>query len=627
MVAPQVRPRARRRGCVSGASAMGAEAQRRGARGSARPSRNPRSRPTFAKNGGLRVPCGRSQHLLRAVVDDGSDVKSGSATTARPKYIPNRIDDPSYVRIFDTTLRDGEQSPGATLTIDEKVQIASQLSKLGVDIIEAGFPRASPDDFKAVQLIAQTVGTRPQPDGHIPVICGLSRTLKGDLDSAWNAVKDATFPRVHTFIATSDIHMEHKLKMTEDEVVENAVGAVKYLKGMGCDDIEFSPEDAGRSRPVFLYRILGEVIEAGATTLNIPDTTGWNLPLEFGDLIAKLKKNVKGIDSVIISTHCQNDLGLSTANSLSGAQNGARQLECTINGIGERAGNASLEEIVMAIMLRGGQQMDGLRTGIVPEHIHMASKMVSEFSGMIVQPHKAIVGQNAFAHESGIHQDGMLKSKQTYEIMSPETIGLNRTVDAGIVLGKHSGRHAVKTRLAEMGYSLDAQDLDDVFKRFKEVADKKKGMQDEDLEALVSEHLFQTTSIWELMEAQVVCGTMEMPTATVKMRGPDGMEHIESIVGKGPVDACYKAVDRIVKSPVTLLDYSVNAVTEGIDALAVTRVCIEASDERLAYESASGTTRRRNFTAQSSDTDIVVSSTRAYVNALCKMLTVLRNLQ
>ena len=516
---------------------------------------------------------------------------------------------------------------GATLTIDEKVQIASQLSKLGVDIIEAGFPRASPDDFKAVQLIAQTVGTRPQEDGHIPVICGLSRTVQADLDAAWNAVKEAAFPRVHTFIATSDIHMEHKLRMTEDEVVENAVNAVKYLKGLGCDDIEFSPEDAGRSRPEFLYRVLAEVIKAGATTLNIPDTTGWNLPLEFGGLITKLRENVEGIDDVVISTHCQNDLGLSTANSLAGAQNGARQLECTINGIGERAGNASLEEIVMAIMLRGQQEMGGLRTGIVPEHIYMASKMVSEYSGMMVQPHKAIVGLNAFAHESGIHQDGMLKSKETYEIMSPETIGLNRTIDAGIVLGKHSGRHAVKTRLSEMGYEVGSDDLDEIFKRFKAVADKKKGIKDEDLEALVSDQLFQNTQVWELLEAQVVCGTMEMPTATVKMRGPDGMEHIESIVGKGPVDACYKAVDKIVKSPVNLLDYSVNAVTEGIDALAVTRVCVESTDERLAYESASGSTRRRNFTAQSSDTDIVVSSTRAYVNALCKMLTVLKNIQ
>jgi len=575
---------------------------------------------------------GRAGGKTRAVADNESGLEESAAADAfqtkqRPKYVPNSIDDPNYVRIFDTTLRDGEQSPGATLTIDEKVQIASQLSKLGVDIIEAGFPRASPDDFKAVQLIAQTVGTTAQPDGHVPVICGLSRTIKEDLDSAWNAVKDAKLPRVHTFIATSEIHMKHKLRMTEDEVVENAVNAVKYLKGLGCNDIEFSPEDAGRSNPEFLYRILGEVIKVGATTLNIPDTTGWNLPLEFGELIAKLKKNVEGIDDVIISTHCQNDLGLSTANSLSGAQNGARQLECTINGIGERAGNASLEEIAMAIMLRGDQELGGLRTGIVPKHIHMASKMVSEYSGMVIQPHKAIVGMNAFAHESGIHQDGMLKSKETYEIMSPETIGLNRNVEAGIVLGKHSGRHAVKTRLSEMGYVIENEDLDEVFKRFKAVADKKKGIQDEDLEALVSEHLFQTTYIWELLEAQVVCGTMEMPTATVKMRGPDGMEHIESVVGKGPVDACYKAVDRIVKSPVVLLDYSVNAVTEGIDALAVTRVSIESTDERLSYESASGLTRKRSFTAQASDTDIVVSSTRAYVNALCKMLTVLKNIQ
>ena len=565
-----------------------------------------------------------------AVADSKSGVgesRSGRDSMRRPKYIPNKIDDPNYVRIFDTTLRDGEQSPGATLTIEEKVKIAAQLSKLGVDIIEAGFPRASPDDFKAVQSIAQTVGTQPQPDGHIPVICGLSRTIQADLDAAWNAVKDAAFPRVHTFIATSEIHMKHKLRMTEDEVVENAVNAVKYLKSVGCDDIEFSPEDAGRSEPEFLYRILAEVIKAGATTLNIPDTTGWNLPQEFGGLIAKLKENVEGIDDVIISTHCQNDLGLSTANSLAGAQNGARQLECTINGIGERAGNASLEEIVMAIKLRGEQELSGLHTGIVPKHIYKASKMVSEYSGMMIQPHKAIVGVIAFAHESGIHQDGMLKSKETYEIMSPETIGLNRTVDAGIVLGKHSGRHAVKTRLAEMGYMLESEDLDEIFKKFKDVADKKKGITDDDLETLVSEFLYQTSSIWELLEAQVVCGTMGMPTATVKMRGPDGTEHIESVVGKGPVDACYKAVDKILKSPVELIDYSVNSVTKGIDALAVTRVTIQSTNEKLAYESASGSERMRNFTAQASDTDIVVSSTRAYVNAVCKMLTVLKNIQ
>lgn len=487
--------------------------------------------------------------------------------------------------------------------------------------------KASPDDFKAVQLIAQTVGREPQPDGHVPVICGLSRTKKEDMDAAWNAVKDANFPRVHTFIATSEIHMKYKLKMTPQEVIDNAVEAVKYLKQMGCDDIEFSPEDAGRSEPEFLYEILAEVIKAGATTVNIPDTTGWNLPLEFGDLIAKLKANVEGIDGVIISTHCQNDLGLSTANSLSGALNGARQIECTINGIGERAGNASLEEVAMAIMLRGNDQLKGLRTGIVPAHIYKASRMVSEYSGMMIQPHKAIVGNNAFAHESGIHQDGMLKSKETYEIMSPETIGLVRTVDAGIVLGKHSGRHAVKTRLLDMGYDIGKDDLDDVFKRFKDVADKKKGITDDDLEALVMEKLYQTSdTVWKLTDAQIVCGTMGLPTATVKMLGPDGLEHIKSVVGTGPVDACYKAVDGIVNLPVSLLDYGVSAVTEGIDALAVTKVSVEPTGDKLEFESANGLNRRRVFSGQGSDTDIVVSSTRAYVSALNKLLAHLRTL-
>jgi len=556
-----------------------------------------------------------------------TETKRNLHSVNRPEYVPNRISDPNYVRIFDTTLRDGEQSPGATLTIEEKVKIAKQLSKLGVDIIEAGFPIASPDDFKAVQMIAQTVGQHAQPDGHIPVICGLSRTKVDDLNAAWNAVKDAKLPRVHTFIATSEIHMKYKLKMTPDEVVTNAVNAVKHLKSMGCDDIEFSPEDAGRSDLSFLYRILAEVIQAGATTLNIPDTTGWNMPLEFGSLIHELKQNVPGIDDVVISTHCQNDLGLSTANSLAGALNGARQIECTINGIGERAGNASLEEVAMAIMLRGKEQMGGLHTGIVPEHIYIASKMVSEYSGMVIQPHKAIVGVNAFAHESGIHQDGMLKSRETYEIMSPETIGLNRQVEAGIVLGKHSGRHAVSTRLSEMGYDVNAQELDEIFRRFKDIADKKKGLTDEDLEALVSELLYQTQEgMWEVKEAQIVCGTMGMPTASVKMKGPEGVEKVVSAVGTGPVDACYKAVDQLVQVPTVLADYSVNAVTEGIDAIAVTRVVVKPADEvSIMYQSASGAQRSRVFTGQGSHTDIVVASTRAYVSALNKMLVILNS--
>ncbi|KAG2492725.1 hypothetical protein HYH03_009137 [Edaphochlamys debaryana] len=557
------------------------------------------------------MPAGRTRVVVRAELK-------------RPEYIPNRIDDPNYVRIFDTTLRDGEQSPGATLTSKEKLDIARQLAKLGVDIIEAGFPVASPDDFEAVRTIAMEVGNDVAPDGYVPVICGLSRTKPQDLERAWEAVRHAKRPRVHTFIATSEIHMQYKLRMTPDEVVESAVTAVKHLRSLGCNDIEFSPEDAGRSDPVFLYRILGEVIKAGATTLNIPDTTGWNLPHEFGGLIAAIRKNTPGAENVIISTHCQNDLGLATANSLAGAMNGARQIECTINGIGERAGNASLEEVVLAIKLRGEAQMNGLRTGIRPVHIYPTSKMVSDYSGMIVQPHKAIVGANAFAHESGIHQDGMLKNRETYEIMTPESIGLPRQEqDRGIVLGKHSGRNALNSRLRSLGYELSQSELDDVFKRFKALADKKKGISDEDILALMSDELHQPKVIWELLDLQVVCGTMGMPTATVQMKGPDGIARIGVGVGTGPVDAAYKAIDSLVRVEAELSDYSVSSVTQGIEALAHTRVMIrpagKMSDAGYSEHAALGSVQRQ-FSGSGANEDIVVASARAYISALNKMI-------
>lgn len=432
-----------------------------------------------------RPACRRRCHRQRNVI-------ACTSRQDRPEYVPGTISDPNYVRIFDTTLRDGEQSPGATLTSREKLDIARNLSKLGVDIIEAGFPFASPDDFAAVQQIAKEVGNEVDENGYVPVICGLSRTKTSDLDCAWDAVRHAKLPRVHTFIATSPIHMEYKLRMTEDEVVETAVASVSHLKSIGCDDIEFSPEDAGRSERRFLYRILEAVIQAGATTLNIPDTTGWNMPTEFGGLIADLRANVPGADGVVFSTHCQNDLGLSTANSIAGAAAGARQIECTINGIGERAGNASLEEVVMAIALRGGDELGGLRTGINTRAIYPTSRMVSDFTGMVVQPHKAIVGANAFAHESGIHQDGMLKNASTYEIMTPDSIGMSRAeADVGVVLGKHSGRNALRTKLASLGITLDNDSLEEVFKRFKELCDKKKRVQEEDVLALVSDEVSQ----------------------------------------------------------------------------------------------------------------------------------------
>ncbi|KAJ6413537.1 hypothetical protein OIU84_006352 [Salix udensis] len=543
-------------------------------------------------------------------------------SVTRPVYVPNKISDPNYIRIFDTTLRDGEQSPGATLTSKEKLDIARQLAKLGVDIIEAGFPAASKDDFEAVKMIANEVGNRVDSEGYVPVICGLSRCNEKDIRAAWEAVKDAKRPRIHTFIATSGIHMEYKLRKSKKEVVEIASSMVSFARSLGCDDVEFSPEDAGRSEREFLYEILGEVIKAGATTLNIPDTVGITTPSEFGQLIADIKANTPGIENVIISTHCQNDLGLSTANTLSGACAGARQVEVTINGIGERAGNASLEEVVMVIKCRGEHVLGGLYTGINTRHITMASKMVEEYTGLRVQPHKAIVGANAFAHESGIHQDGMLKHKGTYEIISPEDIGLERSNDAGIVLGKLSGRHALKDRLNELGYELDDAQLGNIFWRFKAVAETKKRVTDADLIALVSDEVFQPENVWKLLDLQVTCGTLGLSTATVKLVNADGEEHVACSLGTGPVDSAYKAVDLIVKEPVTLLEYSMNAVTEGIDAIAATRVLIRGEDQHAPTHALTDKPLQRTFSGSGAGMDIVVSSVKAYVGALNKMLAV-----
>eukprot|EP00268_Persea_americana_P029142 TRINITY_DN28203_c0_g1_i1.p1 TRINITY_DN28203_c0_g1~~TRINITY_DN28203_c0_g1_i1.p1 ORF type:complete len:613 (+),score=103.63 TRINITY_DN28203_c0_g1_i1:101-1939(+) len=565
-----------------------------------------------------------SSHLLQTPKPSTALATKCSLQTlisTRPEYIPNRISDPAYVRIFDTTLRDGEQSPGATMTSKEKLDIARQLARLGIDIIEAGFPAASRDDLEAVRTIAREVGNTVADDGHVPVICGLARCNKSDIDAAWEAVKYAKRPRIHTFIATSDIHLEFKLRKTREEVVAIAREMVAYARSLGCEDVEFSPEDAGRSDKEFLYLLLEEVIKSGATTLNIPDTVGYTLPDEFGQLIADIKANTRGIENAIISTHCQNDLGLSTANTLAGAKAGARQLEVTINGIGERAGNASLEEVVMAIKCRGKELMGGLYTGINTRYIVMASRMVAEYSGLHVQPHKAIVGSNAFAHESGIHQDGMLKHKGTYEIISPEDIGLSRSSESGIVLGKHSGRHALRSRLLELGYELDGRELDDLFWRFKAVAEKKKHISDGDIEALVSDEIFQPQIIWSLGDLQVTCGTLGLSTATVRLVDSDGAEHIECSVGTGPVDAAYKAIDRIVKVPVTLLEYSLNSVTEGIDAIATTRVVIRGENSHSSMNATTGETVRRTFSGTGAGMDIVVSSVRAYVNAINKMLS------
>ncbi|KAL8140279.1 hypothetical protein V2J09_006300 [Rumex salicifolius] len=519
----------------------------------------------------------------------------------RPEYIPNHISDPNYVRIFDTTLRDGEQSPGAAMTPQQKLEIARLLSRLGVDIIEAGFPASSAADLEAVKTIAIEVGNAVDEDGYVPVICGLSRCNRNDIDAAWAAVKYAKRPRIHTFIATSEIHMRHKLNKTREEVIEIARSMVGYARSLGCNDVEFSPEDAGRSDREFLYQILGI-----------------NVPFEFGQLIADIKANTPGVENAVISTHCQNDLGLSTANTVAGACAGARQVEVTINGIGERAGNASLEEVVMTLKCRG-ELLGDIYTGIQTEYIVKASKMVSEYTGLHVQPHKAIVGANAFKHESGIHQHGMLKHKGTYEIMSPEDIGLHRADEAGLVLGKLSGRHALQKRLKQLGYTCDGKELDDIFWRFKAIAEKKKHVLDEDIEALVVDELFQPESIWSLGDLQVACGTLGLSTATVKLIDADGADRIACSVGTGPVDSAYKAIDLIVKVPVTLLEYSLSGVTEGIDAIATTKVLIRG-DDFTSTHALTGESVQRTFSGSGSEMDIVVSSVRAYLSALNKML-------
>jgi 2-isopropylmalate synthase len=527
---------------------------------------------------------------------------------------------PNYVHIFDTTLRDGEQSPGATLTSAEKVEIARGLTRLGVDVIEAGFPAASPDDLEGVRRIAIEVGNPLEGEGElqrpVPIICGLARAFKQDIDAAWEAVNEAAHPRIHTFLATSPIHMRYKLKMDAEEVVEQVREMVAYAKSY-CDDVEFSPEDAGRSDPEFLYLVLGEAIKAGATTLNIPDTVGYTTPEEFGGLIRDIIANTPGIEDAVVSIHCHDDLGLATANTLAGIQAGARQAEVTVNGIGERAGNTSLEEVVMALLTR--RVVYCLETGIDTTQISRISRMVSNYTGMPVQPNKAVVGANAFAHEAGIHQDGMLKHNQTYEIMQPETVGLNRSK---LVLGKHSGRHALKVHLQEMGYELRREELDSTFKRYKELADKKKVITDADLEALIEDQSFQSQEVFSLEGLQVACGTMGMPTATVKIRGPEGEQYTYASVGTGPVHAAYKTIDAIIGVPNTLVEFNVHAVTEGIDALGEVTVRLQADNSSIPQRTSpqNGQVRSRTFGGYGADTDIIVASAKAYLAALNKLL-------
>ena len=496
--------------------------------------------------------------------------------------------------IFDTTLRDGEQSPGASMNRDEKVRIAKALERLRVDVIEAGFPAASPGDFEAVRAIASSV----EESG----VCGLARALDSDIDRAGEALAAARRPRIHTFIATSPIHMRHKLRMEPGQVVERAVAAVTRARKY-TDDVEFSPEDAGRSEEDFLCQIIEAVIAAGATTINIPDTVGYSLPHEFGALIGRLRARIPNADKAVFSVHCHNDLGLAVANSLSAVLNGARQVECTINGLGERAGNAALEEVVMAVRTR--QDAFPCETTVNTREIVPCSKLVSSITGFPVQPNKAIVGVNAFAHESGIHQDGVLKSRETYEIMRAEDVGWSAN---RMVLGKHSGRNAFRTRMRELGIEFDSEEaLNEVFARFKQLADKKHEIFDEDLQALITEQTFEAEAERvKLISLHVCADTGEIPRAKVVLK-VDGEEQVGEAHGSGVVDATFKAIEARLETGATLLLYSVNNITTGTDSQGEVTVRLEKGG--------------RIVNGQGADTDIVIASAKAYVNAVNKLLS------
>jgi 2-isopropylmalate synthase len=496
--------------------------------------------------------------------------------------------DPDRVLIFDTTLRDGEQSPGISLNTAEKLEIAQQLARLGVDVIEAGFPITSPGDFEAVQEIARRV------EG--PVIAGLARTHVADIDAAWNAVRDAARPRIHTFISTSDIHIRHQLQTTRDDVKGQARAAVAHAKQY-VDDVEFSPMDATRADVEFTAEVCAIAIEEGATTINIPDTVGYTMPQEFSAYLRRLYELVPGLPDVVLSVHCHDDLGLAVANSFAGLLAGARQVECAVNGIGERAGNASLEEIVMLLHTR--QADVGLRTGITTHEIARTSRLVSRLTGYPVQPNKAIVGRNAFAHESGIHQDGVLKERTTYEIMDATTVGLEAN---SIVLGKHSGRHALQQALAELGFEVTGQTLNTAFKRFKEIADKKKHVTAMDLEALLTDELREHLAGYTLEWFDVEASSRRPPHATVAVRTPDGEEVTGSFTGDGPVDAIFHAINAATGNDARLREFRVDAVTGGQDALGEVSVVLELGGVAGAGQGVS--------------TDILDAAGRAYVRAL-----------
>ena len=499
------------------------------------------------------------------------------------------------VIIFDTTLRDGEQAPGFSMNTVEKLEMARQLARLQVDVIEAGFPISSDEDFEATREVAKQVGTLEGA----PAICGLSRVGLADIDRCWEAVRYARRPRIHTFVATSDLHLKYKLRKSRAEVLTAAVQAVRHARGY-CADVEFSPEDASRSDFDYMCDVLSAVIDAGAQTVNIPDTVGYAVPQEWGERIARIRERVPGIDRVVLSVHCHNDLGQAVANSLTALLHGARQIECTINGIGERAGNASLEEIVMALRTR--RDFFGLETGVRTEEIFRASRLLSHITGVHVQPNKAVVGENAFAHEAGIHQDGVLKEKLTYEIMRPEDIGRPSNK---LVLGKHSGRHALAARLKDLGLDLAGAELDRAFKKFKELADRKKEVYDEDLMAMVADEATQVPETYTLDYLHSISGTGLIPSATVRLV-KDGQTFQDSGVGDGPVDAALAAIDAITGLKGRLLDYALRAATGGKDAIGEVSVKVEFDGTVVS--------------GKGSSTDVIEASARAYLNALNRLV-------
>ena len=500
------------------------------------------------------------------------------------------------VLIFDTTLRDGEQSAGAGLTTEEKLDIAKQLERLGVDIIEAGFAASSPGDFQAVQKISKEIRG--------PIIASLARCHPNDIDVAWDAIKEAESPRIHVFISSSDVQIWHQLNRNPEEVLDMAVSSVERAKKY-CEDVEFSPMDATRTDQGYLHKILAAAINAGATTVNIPDTVGYSIPSEFSKIVKGVMDNVPNIDKAVVSVHCHNDLGNASANSIAAVQVGARQVEGCINGLGERAGNASLEEVIMTVETR--KDILGVSTNIDTTQIYRTSRMVSDIMGFLVQPNKAIVGANAFRHASGIHQDGVLKERTTFEIMEAESVGWPSN---SLVLGKLSGRAGLSARLQELGYNLEKEQLNVAFEAFKDLADRKREVTDSDLEALMSNQrrIKSEPSLYTLERVQVLCGNSEIPTATVRLTNPDGESVVDAHTGTGPVDAVYKAINRIVNVPNVLTEFRVGAITEGVDALGDVTIRIK-KDGKV-------------YVGRGSDTDIIVASAKAYMNALNRLLSI-----